>query len=325
MRKTWLIILLLSFVIPVFSQIKVSGTLKDSVTNLPIQYSRVSLGEPNNVVLSDKNGFFEIICSKPGKLQITNVQYGFKEYIINQNADLGVIQCIPQVYQLPAFVFNPNKSTKIAGEYDSRNIIKRKGDRYFYRSAASIIVSLFIKNPSSNGKNALIDTLNYYIIDSSKDGYPFRVQVYEVIPNKDGTLSHGKALIRENIILRYPEYEGWVRVDVKKYGIKIPPEGVFVSLEFLESVVCKGDVQKTANHIIPSSTLFDQISDSNKNVRKCGLHILFSKSNKSVSQWTQSSTQFSGFSKDFKYFGDQTHWGQLNTGNPLIYINYSSY
>ncbi len=325
MKRTPLLLLLLFSIITGFSQIKVTGTLVDSVTHQPIQYSRITFGEPNNVVLSDKNGFFELTYIKPAKLQISNVQYEPKEFSIKQNAELGSIQCPPKIYQLPPFVYNSNSSPKIAGEYDAQKIIKRKGNRRFLRTQSSMIISLFIKNPSLNGENTYIDTLNYYIIDPSQKGFPFRVQVYEAIPNSDGTISHGKPLIPENIILQYPEFEGWVQVDVKKYGIKIPPNGIFVSLEFLENLICKPIIENNKiSSKIPCTTLSGLVSKSNQDIRNKALHILYSKrSKKKPSQWTAFGNMLPGYNKDFKIFGDQCNFGFLNTGNPLIYINYS--
>lgn len=327
MKKTSLLLLLLFIIITGFSQIKVSGTLIDSINHKPIQYSRISFGEPNNVVLSDKNGRFEITYIKPGKLQISNVQYELKEFSIKQNAELGTIQCTPQIYHLPPFMCSSNSSITIAGEYDPQKFIKRKGNRRFFRTQSSCIISLLIKNPSVNGENTHIDTLNYYIIDPSQKGFPFRVQVYEAIPNSNGTISHGKALIPENIILQYPEYEGWVQVDVRKYGIKIPKNGIFVSIEFLENLICKPIIENNKiSSKIPCTTLSGLVSKSNQDIRNKALHILYSKRSKiKPSQWTMSGKDFTGFNKGFTFFGDQYNFGFLNTGNPLIYINFSIY
>jgi hypothetical protein len=325
MKKTTLLLLLLFTINTCFSQIKVAGTLIDSVTHQPIQYSRISFGEPNNVILSDKNGFFEITYLKSGKLQISNVQYEPKEFSIKQNAELGTIYCTPQIYHLPPFVCSSNSSITIAGEYDPQKIIKRKSNRYFVRTVSSMIVSLLINKPAFYNENVYIDTLNYYIIDPSKKGFPFRVQVYEAIPNDDGTISHGKALIPENIILQYPEFEGWAQVDVKKYGIKIPKNGVFVSLEFLESLEIKPVLKNKIMRFEGSCILIsDLVSKSNQDVRNKALHILYSnRSNNNPSQWTQSGRNFTGFNKGFTFFGDQYNFGFLNTGNPMIYINFS--
>lgn len=325
MKKIPLLLLMLFSIISGFSQIKVTGTLKDSITHQPIHYSRITFGDPSNVVLSDKNGYFEISYMKTGKLQISNVQYELKEFSVKQNSELGTIKCTPKIYQLPPFVYNSNSSPKIAGEYDPQKIIKRKGNRRFFRTVSSMFVSLFIKNPSLNGENTYIDTLNYYIIDPSKKGFPFRVQVYEAIPNSDGTISHGKALIPENIILQYPEYEGWIQVDVKKYGIKIPANGIFVSLEFLESIECKPVIKNKIKTLDGSCTLISGlVSKSNQDIRNKALHLLYSKkSKKKPSQWTAFGKLLPVYNMDFKYFGDQYNWGYLNTGNPLIYINFS--
>lgn len=48
MKKTSLLLFWLFIIITGFSQIKVTGTLIDSVTHQPIQYSRISFGEQYN-------------------------------------------------------------------------------------------------------------------------------------------------------------------------------------------------------------------------------------------------------------------------------------
>ena len=50
MKRIPILLLLLFTINTCFSQIKVTGTLVDSVTHQPIQYSRISFGEPNNVL-----------------------------------------------------------------------------------------------------------------------------------------------------------------------------------------------------------------------------------------------------------------------------------
>ncbi len=314
MKKTPLLLFLLFTIITGFSQIKVSGTLIDSVTHQPIQYSRISFGDPHNAVLSDKNGYFEISYFQTGKVQISNVQYEPKEFNILQNENLGEIPLTNQVYKLNTFTINPNKSNLIAGEFEKRTVIKRKKGRYFFRALSPLIISLYIDSPNKNEEMQFIETLNYYICDSSKDGYPFRVQVYEAIPNSDGTVSHGKPLIAENIILSFPNYDGWIQLDVKKYGLKIPPNGIFISLEFLKSYPIDLDFDPKSKFV---STVVDFKKKDN-----C-FFILFSKRSKSnPSHWTQSVRNFYGFTNS-KFFGDSNNWGFLNVGNPLIYINYS--
>jgi len=128
MKKTTLLLLLLFIIIPGFSQIKVTGTLIDSVTHQPIQYSRISFGEPTNVVLSDKNGFFEISYIKTGKVQISNVQYEPKEFNIIQNENLGEIPLTNQVYKLNTFTINPNKSNLIVNSKKEQLLKGKKGD-----------------------------------------------------------------------------------------------------------------------------------------------------------------------------------------------------
>jgi hypothetical protein len=315
MKKNLILFLLFLSCFDCFPQIKVTGTLIDSLSKIPIQYSRITFGDPNNVVLSDKNGSFEISFIQAGNLEIRNLQYEPKEYQINQNTNLGSVLFTKQVYMLPLFSYSPVITNLKAGEYNKKPIIKGIKKRNHIRTKASMILSLYVNPPSIKDKTLYIDTLNYYIYDSSADGCPFRVQVYEAIQNSDGTISHGKPFILENIILSFPNFEGWVKVDIKKYGIKIPSNGVFVSIEFLKH--CNYEI-KMVNGIKPL--------DSFGWKENC-LNIPFSKRSKSKkSQWTLSGKRLTEFKiYGYKIFGDQNNFGFSNTGNPLIYINYSIY
>ena len=321
MKKIWIVLIMTGCFSVCFSQIKVTGTLIDSLTKKPIQYSRITFGDPAIAVLSDENGKFEISSQTPNLIEIYNVSYQPKKISVKTSTDFGVIHCITQVYSLQPFTCNPNNTNLILGEFEEKPFIKHKKDRYFVTSMIEAsILSRYLDNPCKNQEKAYIEKINYYIIDPTNEGTPFRVQMYEAIHNSDGTISHGKALIPDNIILSYPNFEGWINVDITNYGIVIPKNGVFVSIEFLKSYPF--EIHKKKN---PESSceISNDVCESNKYLRKTCLHVLFSKPSKTTSNWTYSYGKFLKKTVPFETFGDSNFWGRLNTGNPLIYINYS--
>jgi hypothetical protein len=321
MKKIWIVFLLTACYIDCYTQIKVTGTLIDSISKTPIQYSRITFGDPAIAVLSDENGKFEILSQTPNELEINNISFQPKIFTINANTDLGVVFCSPQVYSLQPFTCNPNNANLILGEFDENPFIRNKKDRYFVTSMIeSSILSRYLDNPCKNQEKAYIEKINYYIIDPTNEGTPFRVQMYEAIHNSDGTISHGKPLIPDNIILSYPNFEGWINVDITKYGIVIPKNGLFVSIEFLKPYPFEIHKKKYPEL---SGVISSIIDDSNKYLRKTCLHVLFSRPSKTTSNWTYSYGKFLKKAVQFETFGDSNFWGRLNTGNPLIYINYS--
>jgi len=84
--RSFLIFFLTVFISSAFSQNKVylSGTLKDSISNQPLQFASVTNVTTRQTVLSNKNGFFKIAVSQNQLLSFASVGYNFDTVLINE-------------------------------------------------------------------------------------------------------------------------------------------------------------------------------------------------------------------------------------------------
>jgi hypothetical protein len=220
-------------------QITIQGRVLDSATHEPVPYCNINIFESEIGTVSNENGYFYLESNQIGELCISNVAYIEKRVPIHQNTDLGTIYLTARVIQLEAAnIMLPFKCKTIQSGIYKKSFIdpyrfsvagKRAGDK----------VGLYIKNPCKKSERATIKSLFYYIIDPSDMGYLFRVQVYDAtgklrnLPN-----APGNALIPDNVVMRKPQTDGWIEVDVSKYGIQVPEEGIYVAIEFLENAPC---------------------------------------------------------------------------------------
>lgn len=119
-----------------FSQINISGVVKDSISN--IEFANVILKNGNNSVVSgsitNEKGLFTLI-SKKGKYNLTVSFIGYKDWfkeilIEDKDIDLGNIQLIQSQYKLEEVVIAAKIPT-----------IKRKVDRLIFNIQNSIVSS----------------------------------------------------------------------------------------------------------------------------------------------------------------------------------------
>lgn len=94
------------------------------------------------------------------------------------------------------------------------------------REAALLIPNPIIPNPER--KEVYISTVGYYISKFQKPRTPFRVRIYS---NEDGL--PGEDLLKKSVVVHGNWGNSWRDVDVSKFNIPVPAQGVFVAMEWL--------------------------------------------------------------------------------------------
>ena len=101
--------------------------------------------------------------------------------------------------------------------------------------------ALWVKN---EGQASVLKSVSYFIDALGFPSEPFRVHIYKALPGGKGP---GEELLTEKIVVSAPRGGQWFTVDVSKYYLTLPKDGVFVAMEWLvagESFVASNSTEE---------------------------------------------------------------------------------
>ena len=216
MKKKYFVFLL--FTLSLSAQIK--GVVKDSITGKPIPYVNIWVQNENIGGTTEENGKF-IINSQENKNLVFSA-LGFKNKSIKSSNNI-VIKLQPDVYPLEeVLILKPKKAKQITiGNSENR----------FYLPEPQVIPWLFARKfqiEENNKELKYLKEIIYFTKSEVKNGL-FRVRVYEVNENN----LPGEDLIFDEIIITTKKGKHKTIVDISKYNIQIPKEGIIVAFESL--------------------------------------------------------------------------------------------
>ena len=230
----WINFILLSLSIPFFANsqtsedvITISGMVFNKETTQPLQYVAVEIEGKNIGVLTDKTGLFLLDINKTvstDSLSLRILGYELKKISIkdillkNDNS----IFLTPLTFTLPEVTVSVDKNMPkiMLGINSKRNSV------FFMRVGNQLAVFCENKNQSIDGR---ISKVRFYLGREGEHQTPFRIHVYSV-NLKDTT--PGNELLNENLIV-FSDKRKWFEIDIEKYKINVPPEGFFVSMEWI--------------------------------------------------------------------------------------------
>jgi len=211
---------------------KISGKILDAEIKKPIQYVTVEIEGKNKGALTNKTGFFTFNIDETfnkDSLSIRIIGYqpkkiAVKEFLKNNKAGHlnNPIYIEPLTYTLPEVVFSSDKECEkvLSGVNTKSNSALIWGVGYQF--------SVYCQNKQSL-KNGVISKVRFYLKNEGKPKTPFRIHIYSV--NLIDT-TPGIELLHENLIVSADKAK-WFEVDVEKYNIPLPKEGIFVSMEWI--------------------------------------------------------------------------------------------
>ena len=211
----------------------------DQKTKQPITGVIVlNLSNQKNATYTDDQGIFHLLVTKNDSLKIICV--GYKDSVIknSESLNLSSIELRPNFFLLDEVVIN---SISKGSSYSLGNTGKK--DQYSYQGGTKgSVLLVFVPNVDSN-KNKFITKLKYELmtIERKKNDYRsenekinkgvVRVRLYS---SNNTSVFPKSELLPENIIQTIPlKYEQTLIVDISKYKINFPANGVFVGLEWL--------------------------------------------------------------------------------------------
>ena len=198
---------------------QIKGIVKDSVSGKPIPYVNIWVENENIGATSEENGTFEIKISDTSKTLIFSVIGYETKKISTSNSDNIVLK--PIIYQLEDIVIFKPKNTKEIEIGDSK--------KRFYLPEPQTIPWIFgRKFTAEDSEIKFIKNIIYYTNSEVEKGI-FRVRIYSIgndgIPNED--------ILSNEILVEVKKGKHKTIVDLLKYKIEIPNEGIIVAFENL--------------------------------------------------------------------------------------------
>ncbi len=87
--------------------------------------------------------------------------------------------------------------------------------------------ALWIKN---EGQAGILKSVGFFVDALGFPSEPFRVHIYKALPGGKGP---GEELLTDKVVVSAPKGGQWFSVDVSKYYLTMPKDGVFVAMEWL--------------------------------------------------------------------------------------------
>ncbi|MCW3077209.1 MAG: carboxypeptidase-like regulatory protein [Bacteroidetes bacterium] len=223
-----------------FGQVKINGSVTDSVTKSPIPFAALGISGKNAGTLTNENGEFELTLTNKQLLDTLRI------YAIGYKPDFVIIKDIlsksnqhfalqAQQTELGEVVVRSKKiKFKYLGTTDySKNNCTGFADieGNWKGSEAAILVR--------NSKNILFETFSFYVIQNKyEDSLLFRLNLYDRIsppvgsPEWMGKDWVGPTLLKKSILFKVGIKQGEFTLPIKNYNIRTSKD-FFISLECL--------------------------------------------------------------------------------------------
>lgn len=207
--------------------ILLKGKVIDQLSRLPIAYSTVEIKNQKTGVYSDSSGQFLIkIKDFSDTLEFKSLGYEMQKYSASDLKDsMVLVELLPHIFELQEVVVVPKRvktmrlgtTAKKPWRFQIANIF---GGQY----------GTYIKN--ENEKPGLVKAVSFYIAEVGFPDTPFRIRIYA---KDQENKCPGEDLLNESLIVSSSKGAGWFTVDISKYGIVFPKEGIYVMMEWIYS------------------------------------------------------------------------------------------
>jgi hypothetical protein len=224
MNNLKLVILICLFIkiTPLYSQqVKITGYITDGSNGL--NYVMVENIGKNKGVITDSTGFFSIEATKYDTLIISHLGY-VSQRLTNLEEKKYLIQLQQKIIQLSEIIITPSK--KINLNLGTNDKSPTEGG---FNLAPGMILAYQVIPDIKENKNSKLTYFEVFIRDEGILETPFRVRVF----SKIGDISED--LLTESIIVVPKKKNKWVKVDLSKFNILIPENGILLGVEYIEN------------------------------------------------------------------------------------------
>jgi hypothetical protein len=225
-----LLFLLISFVYSSGQSILLKGRILDAETNEPLQFATIEIYSLRTGTIANENGVFEFPADSENHnldtvefsyLGYTKTRISMADFLTSKDKNIFLK---PSHVSLGEVVVMPKKyKTVMLGIADNKPESKQ----------ISNIFNSKIGNYIANAKNKVgwIKSVSYYMDAEGHPETPFRVRIYDLNKEKN---CPGNDILNENLIVSARK-SGWFKVDLTKYNIQFPIDGMFVMMEWINS------------------------------------------------------------------------------------------
>jgi hypothetical protein len=213
----------------IFGQLSISGKIIEISTRKPVQFANIWIKDANIGTTSDKDGFFTIAADSLNKdKNVVISAIGYSDTIIA----LGNLQneiCLRQkTYQLPEIAVTPKKREVLI----INDLSDTKLNAAIMNDTTPQIVGRFFHYDDRNIRFRYVKSVTIYSQDIHKGKFNLRLYSFDTI-----NLKPVNELVNENIIVETRSslmaQPKPVEIDLSKYKIVFPDEGLLVCVEWL--------------------------------------------------------------------------------------------
>ena len=223
--------LLLGTTAPALAQsVFLSGEVVEKGTTKHLPFSIVCVPGEHTGTKADQRGYFRVPMISNGETDTLLVMAAgyYPQKVPIQRSEASTWVSAELVKKPVALSRTPNQTT--AGSM--RNVTmgsqqNRKGDGMM-QGYPGTQYAFWIKN--DDDQYGVLKSVSYFVDALGFPSEPFRVRVYRALPNNGGP---GEELLTDKVVVSAPQGGQWYTVDLSKYYIALPPQGVFIAMEWL--------------------------------------------------------------------------------------------
>lgn len=201
---------------------QIKGVVKDSLTGKPIPYANIWVENENIGSTSEENGTFFISSTASGKRLIFST-LGYEKKIIN-SSEASEVNLKQAAILLKEVVISKSIGTN---EIEIGNL-KGKSSHSYGCGVKPWIVANYYPSTDQTEKHPFFKSIQFRT-KSRINKAKLILHCYQV--NKDGT--PGNDLLSENCIVEVKKGTTINTINIEKYRLKFPENGIFIAMEWM--------------------------------------------------------------------------------------------
>jgi hypothetical protein len=213
----------------IFGQLSISGHIIEIKTRKPVQFANFWIKDANIGTTSDKDGFFTIVADSLSKNKNVVISaIGYSDTIIALSNIKNEICLRQKTYQLPEIAVTLKKRNVLI----INDLSGTKLNAIIMNDTTPQIVGRFFHYDERNLKFRYVKSVTIYSIDIHKGKFNLRLYSFDTV-----NLKPVRELVNQNIIVEtrlslIPQPKP-VEIDLSKYKIVFPDEGLLICVEWL--------------------------------------------------------------------------------------------
>lgn len=204
----------------------IRGTIISARSGNPVEYAALQVMATSRGTIADEQGNFVMEIDekiKEGTLKIQALGFQGVSYKIDYLAKFNhhTIYLQPDTFTIPQVEINSPRARQV--EMGNKFSLFKNS---MYMDTHGQQTALFI--PNDENVKGKIKKVNYYLSREGNTNAPFRIRVYGLDTASGGP---GVDLLPEILVVKPGAGKGWFTVDIDRYNIRFPENGIFIGME----------------------------------------------------------------------------------------------